>query len=268
MGNPLAQSAVRNHPGYSEFQSPNYPGKPWGRILFPSTQAAIEFCLTHCNTRNEPWGTDSAWIGLQKQTLADFHKTHIAEYALSLMQKALAGMPQIPQKAGRVSPTVTGASWDIPAVLAGLPLAARSRTRTRLPPKEIRLSFFMSAGVNSESMAPLTAKIAKAIWDYTVAGGAVSLHVAYCGLVRSSPEQGLAVETRVNTSDSASLAAALSPVFFRGVTGRIMSGFSHYSSDSIPCPYKPPLPGYLWIGGPLEEAVKAAKAVIEELSIV
>jgi hypothetical protein len=260
--NPIAREAIQNHPGYSHI-----PGQ-FARVLFPSTQSTIEFCLQYCNTDNErTWGTDSYWIGLNKQTLKSFHHSHIAEHSLSLMQKEQGKLPATLTKPGQVRASVTGGSWDIPAVLAGLPLSARQRQRTRLPPKEIRLAFFMSGGIDAESMAPLTAKIAHAIWQYTVAGGAVSLHIAFCGICRRTPENGLCVETRVNTADSASLAAALSPVFFRAVSGRIITAFSLTPDESIPPPQSNPLPGYLWIGGSMSAALDAAQKTIAELSI-
>ncbi len=260
--NPIARKTIQNHPGYSHI-----PGE-FARILFPNTQSTIEFCLEYCNTENETtWGSDSYWIGLNKQELSDFHKSHIAEHSLALMQKEESKLPASLSKPGAVRASVTGGAWDIPSVLAGLPLSARQRVRTRLPAREIRLAFFMSGGIDAESMAPITAKIAHAIWQYILSGGAVSLHIAFCGQCLRTPENGLCVETRVNTADSASLSAALSPVFFRGVTGRIITAFSLTPDESIPPPDRNPLPGYFWIGGSMRAAIEAGEQVLKDLAI-
>ncbi len=260
--------AIIASPEFSLF--PGADGRQWARLRFHNTGACLRFSREHANTENEhAWGDNSRWIGLETQSARDFYSTSIAQHSKTLVLKETGKLSDKPSRPGEFRAAVTGGFWDVPSVVAGLPLAARSRMRSKLPPKTIRIAASMSAGVTAETMARITAKIAHALWQYTIAGGAATLEVTYVGHITSSTgATGLAVETRVNASDVAALSAALSPVWFRAVTGRLMTATSESNRDSIYVPRENPIPNSLWIGGVMENAVKAGEAVLKELALV
>ena len=262
-------SAIISSPEFSLFQS--IDGQRWGKLRFESTGHCMAFSAQHARTSNEhSWGKNSDWVGLETQSVDSFWNSGIAEHSKNLVMQESGKLKDKPSRPGEFRATITGGFWDTPSVIAGLPLAARSRVRTKLPPKSLRIAIFMSAGVDAASMAKVTAKIAHALWQYTLAGGAVTLDVAYVGMLRASSTgaKALAVETRVNASDVASLSAALSPVWFRCVAGRLITATSDSPDDSIWPARKCPFPNTLWIGGSMGDALRAGDAVLKELALV
>lgn len=260
-------AAIIASPEFSLF--PGADGQQWAKLRFSSSSHALQYSLKHGHTPNEGWGDNSRWIGLETQSARDFWNTGIAQHSKTLVMQESGKLSDKPSRPGEFRPAITGGFWDTPSVIAGLPLAARTRVRTKLPPKQIKIALFMSAGVSAADMAKITAKIAHALWAYTIAGGSVTLDMTFCGLIRrsSTGAVGVAVETRINASDVASISAVLSPVWFRAVTGRLMTAVSDYPSDSIPPPQKNPIPGALWIGGSFEAALRAGDAVLKELAL-
>lgn len=243
----------------------------WGLLKFMNPGACHRFYKAHARTQNETVWTDSraSWIGLNEQSKESFHQSGVSDHCKTLVMAASGKLSDKPSRPGEFRPAVTGGFWDAPSVIAGLPLAARNRIRAKLPPKTIRVCLSMSAGVNAEDMAKITAKIAHAIWQYTIAGGAVTLDIAFAGKAcASSKATGLIVQTRVNASDVAGLATVFSPVWFRAVAGPLMTAFSEEARDSIPIPRTCPLPGAIWIGGVLSDALKAGEQVLRELQLV
>lgn len=260
-------AAILASPEFSLFT--NAQGKSMAKLRFLSTGQAIAFCKAHGETSNESnWGGRPHWIGLEHQSRDNFIETGIAEHSRDLTLAASKTLSDKPSRPGDFRPAITGGFWDTPSVIAGLPLAARTRVRSKLPPKTIKIAMFLSAGVSANDLARITAKIAYALWQYTIAGGAVTLDVSYCGCITSSTgARSLAVETRVNAADLASLSAALSPVWFRAVTGRLITATSETSRDLVYAVRENPFPDALWIGGVLTDAIKAGDAVLSALKL-
>ena len=261
-------AAILAHPGFSLF---THKSEKWAKLAFPSIRACHEFAKKHARKPDVTgWFHSESWCGLETQSFADFDQTGIATYIRDLVSSTESKMPHRLTRLAEPRAAITGGYWDTPAVLAGIPLAARQRVRAKLPPKSVRLAFFMSAGLNSTEMSKLTAKITRAIWEYTLAGGAVDLKVAYIGLSRatSTGAKGIAIETAVNVSDIAAVALSLSPAMYRTICGPLQTAFSEYDQDPISPPQYCPLPGYLWIGGTLEAAIKAANETIKALQII
>ena len=263
-------SAILASPEYSLINAP--AGKKWAKLAFPSPRAAQSFALQHAGTPNETsWASSGEnWMGLDKQPLRDFQASGVAHYPRDCVSKAVATLPAKRNRFAGPRASITGAVWDVPAVLSGVPLCARTRVRDKLPPQNIKIVFTVSAGISVETMAPILARIAKALWDYTIRGGAVSLTLYNIGKIQSSQgAMGLIVETRINAADVASLSLALSPAFFRTVTGPLMTATSEDTRDSISIPRKAenPIPGALFIGGVMEEALLAAAEVEKALGL-
>lgn len=255
-------------PNLSFYEAPDY-GK-WAKLHFSSLSNMHRASCEFARTSNENIGRNSPdWLGLDKQTRASYEQTGICDYSLALVKKAADAMTKQYSRLAEPHAAVTGGFWDTPSVLANIPLAARTRRRSRLAPKSIKIGYFMSCSLDAPAMATLAARISRAIWDYTIAGGAVTLTVAHVGRVTSSTgAKGLTVETLVNTSDVSAVATALSPAFFRIDGGCLMQAFSDRYSDSISCPYTSPLPSdYLYMGGAHTASIKAAEEIIKTLQI-
>ena len=230
------------------------PREDWGVLKFQNPREAHRASVEWARTPNEENWAGDEWIGLGQQTKSDFDASGIALKPRNLMKAAIANLVRKPTKAGKSAPALVGGAWNTPAVLAGLPLAAIARQRTKLPPLRIGLAISYSASVRDETLAPIFAKLSRAIWDYTLAGGSVDLTVYACGKLRRSSLglKGLIVECRVPTQDIAQLSLGLSSVFFRAVAGPLMTAASCAEDDSIriPDPSEIPLPpGTIFMGG-------------------
>lgn len=253
-----------------EYSTPNgIDGKPYSLILCNSTQHAQQLTIDHARTENEKgcsWHVPS-FIGLKNQTIQEFDQTKKATYPLQCLESALARLDQKTTRPGGQRMAVTGGFWDTPSVIAALPLSARTRVRTKLPPKNIRIFIVYSGGVSSETMAPLTARIAKALWQYTLAGGAVSLTVQTGSAIRGQTGRAV-IETRVNTSDVSALALALSPVFMRSISAALLCALSDKPSDSLPILRDPITPGVYFLSDIGPGITKVAEKIIADLAIV
>lgn len=255
-------------PNLSFYTAKGY-GK-WAKLHYSSLPNMHRASCTYARTTNETIGQNSEhWLGLENQTRSSYEQTGICEYSLGLVKKNADAMAKHYSRLAEPHAAITGGYWDTPSVLANIPLAARTRKRSRLAPKSIKIGYFMSCSISAADMAVLAARISRAIWDYTIAGGAVTLTVAHVGRVTSSTGAvGLTVETLVNTSDVSAVATALSPAFFRIDGGCLMQAFSDHRSDSIGCPRTSPLPAdYLYMGGAHGDSLKAAETIIKTLQI-
>lgn len=246
--------ALTSDPRFSFVETPKQ-GK-WGKLKFQNPREAHKAAVAWARTGNEQVWQSSGfnWQGLGAQPRDDFDACGIAQKPRDLMKNATATLVRKPSRAGKSAPAITGGTWSVPAVLANLPLAAIARQRTKLPPVNLRLALTWSSSVRDETLAPTFAKLARSIWDYTLAGGAVTLTVYGCGKVRSSTSgaKGLIVECRVPATDIAQLSLGLSVVFLRTIAGPLCTAFSGYPSDNIlvPDPSEIPLPaGTIYIGG-------------------
>lgn len=264
------QIAIESLPQYSVIESCNGSGK-WGKLTLSSIRQGQEIAKQFARDENaSSWLSNPRWIGLEAQSVSDYDQTGIAQTPLTFLQNANAALPKRQTRLAQPHAAISGGYWDTPSVLANIPLAARTRKRAKLAPINIKIAFVLSGGVKSEAMAVQTARIARAIWDYTLAGGAVSLTVAHVGSYERRAENGttgLAVEMRVNCSDQAALAQAISPVLGRACTFPLMSAASPVRHDAIMPPRTCPLPGFMYIGGVLGDALRAADSVIKQLAV-
>lgn len=252
-----------------EYSTVQFGAQTYGKFSFASPSDAARFARENCRTP----GYTSSWLNNYErvlgtvQTLKDFDQTSIAKESLRLTQAASAQMPKRASIMANPHAAITGGYWDTPSVLAGLPLAARTRKRTKLVPKRIHIAFYMSGGITTESMAPETAKIARAIWDYTLAGGAVDLTISHISGTTAHHITGIITETRVNCADVASLSLALSPTFFRLVHRPQSAAMALVKMDIGQCVHVCPIPNCLWIGGALHEVFTTCTTVIKMLEI-
>lgn len=256
--------AIINHPTYTTFDAENKNGK-WGYMKFPSITAMVEFCRVNCTSPYSQSWQSSSWAGLGAQTCGDFYRTGTATEAKRLMGVAKGALPMRHTKLAQPHMAVTGGFWDTPSVLANLPLAARTRKRAKLAPLDLRIAFVLSAGISAEKLAPITARILRAVWEYIQAGGAVTLTVIDVGTYHGNGCTGFAVETKVNTSNVAELSIALHPLFSRLLGGPIQSEF--FGASSISVPRSNPIKASHWIGGPMEQVIQNAAKVIRLLQI-
>lgn len=197
-------AAIIASPEYTILQNPK--GEKYHSLKYPSVSAAHSMVKAHARTENEYSWQNPRFIGLNGQSLSDFDNTSKSTHAQTCLESALAKLTENTRKPGDIRNTVTGGYWDVPSVIAGLPLAARSRTRTKLPPLNLKLWIAYSGSTNEAEIAPLTAKIAKAIWDYIKAGGIANLSVITGSKIRNPNAEFAVIETRVNTSDISALA--------------------------------------------------------------
>ena len=266
-------SAILAHPGYSKVTGVN--NEPWGLLKFPSIRAAHEFTKTHARTTNESSWQSPYFIGLDPQTLANFDSSGVSQNALTAVRAAKGKMqePKLTFAGPRAS--IAGAVWDIPAVLAGIPLCARQRVRTRLAPLSFHFLFSAACDLDAREMGEHGARVAGAIHAYILAGGVVNLTISRAALntghrtnASTDGTKGLIVQSRVNTSDLAELSLVFSPAYIRGIAAPLITAFSAQDGDSLPILNYAPLSGVTYCGGPPEnfrarmaEACKALKIV-------
>lgn len=231
------------------------PKGRWAQLAFSSPREALECAKQHARTPNEiDWLDDPHWCGLGAQSAENLDQTGIAEHPLALLRSAVASLPRKHTKPGAIQPAIAGGVYSVPAVLAGLPLAARARLRTKLAPLTINLVCSWSASVTDETLAPVFAKLGRAINDYTLAGGVVSLTVYDIAELRQTPLPGLAgaiIKVRVPTNDLAQIALGCSNAASRAVYAPLQSALSLAPRDSlrVPPPSANPIPSSLYLGG-------------------
>ena len=244
----------------------NPKGAKYHSLRYPSIISAHAAVIANARTENEDSWKRPSFIGLNGQTLADLDKTGRSIYAQQCLESSLARMTTPAKKPGEVRNTVTGGFWDIPSVIAGLPLAARSRVRTKLPPINLKLWVAYSGYTNEKDIAPLTAKIAKALWDYIKAGGIANLSIITGCRIRNDKAEIAVIETRVNTSDISALAFALSPVYMRTISAALLCALSDKPEDSLPMIKEDFLPGLIPLSnfsGSLSEGADKALAALK-----
>lgn len=242
--------------------------KPYGLLRFNSVAHAHETCKKFARTENELSWKNPDFIGLNGQTLASFDSTLKANYPTECTKKAVASLEKICNRPGKIGAGVTGGYWDIPSLQAGLPLAARIKTRTKLAPKNIRIFCAYSGMIDADFMAPISAKIAKAIWDYTLEGGVVTLTVLSGGVINNSEcgNRGI-IETRVNATDISAISLALSPAYTRGISCAMVCALSDNRRDSLPIIRGQIIPNLHFMSGIGKEIKAAADRVIAALKI-
>lgn len=212
---------------------------------FASPEATIQWCnaqplLRDVWARHDERHNSDSWCGLAGQAFEDLIHTGKGSNATQAFNKATAKLQAEKLAVGGAPiPALSGGAWVIPAYLSGNPLCARIRPRSKLPHKDFRFSLQCSAYVDQTELGAIGATIARAIWEYVMAGGTCSLTMYYTyGFTKAAPESGaqaICFEVNIPISGVTSIALALSTAFYRPVLMNTVShGFSPTSGDSIP----------------------------------
>lgn len=262
--------SLLNQPGVSIVRGAD--NKQW--VRFTGNPRDIHR-LTRENARGQngrQWWNSQNWNSIPGQDWPTLDASGVADFPLQLIRQAKASLPDKPMRPGRAMPAVTGAVWDIPAVQAGLPLAARTRARVKLPPRDIRLGLSISGAVTAEKLARALAPLANAINAYTKAGGAVSLTVYDAAMFFYPPANGTVgayIETRINASDEAAVAFALSPAFPRNVSYPLIAECSGRAGDALKVcrPAEFPVKGVTALSGYGDDIFREVSAIVETLKV-
>lgn len=137
---------------------------------------------------------------------------------------------------GLLRPMVAGGAWIVPLVLAGNPMPARIRERSKLPPKNLELCVNVVHYIKWQDITASMARIARAAWDYVQAGGTVSLtvHYIYQFTKPQDGHEGFLASIKVPLTNQASFASACSAQEFRGIGIAVARALSGYRDDSLP----------------------------------
>lgn len=265
------QAALFNKFGAPDIVAAN--GHKFSHLRFNSPREAHITCAEY-GRHSGAFEDDSKWNGLESIRFPEFDSTGLAPHITARVQSAVANMPENKSKPGTIRPAVVGAIYSIPDLMAGVPTPARIRTRTKLAPISIRLAVSFSWTITNEQMAPLCARLARAIWNYTQSGGVVTLTTYFMGGYRTPNNKGHKggiIETRVNAADIQGIALALSPTFGRAIAWPMVSTLSGEHGDGLPIIRSTPLgtaPDLYYVTGTTGEGVKALEAVLARMEIV
>jgi hypothetical protein len=236
-----------------------------GWLKFRSVAHAIAFQATHCPRDGHEPRPFNAHYGLGAQTFNDYLKSHNATHALALTRKAIAEMKAPVRTFSRPVATITGGHWDVPSVLANLPLAARARVRTKLAPINLHFVTWYGSISDIAPIFPLAARLAQAINTYTIAGGIVTLRVTAIAEGQDQKFAKVASSVNVVTSNLSEVATALSPTFHR-VTQIPLRQVIQHGYSSLPQTGNF-IPGARELIGPQEKLVAAFEKAISDLKI-
>lgn len=115
------------------------------------------------------------WAGIQGQTPQQFASQGYSNRSLSLFREAQAKLASTPILGSNLHPTVAGGAWIVPLVLQSHPMPARMKKREKLPPMNLTIRLDPIAHNDESILAKNLAQITRALWDYQLAGGVVSL---------------------------------------------------------------------------------------------
>lgn len=142
---------------------------------FTSPQEFLSFAseespggFARCNHREE-------WAGIRGQTPQEFASQGYSTRSLSLFREAQAKLVSTPILGSTLHPAVAGGAWIIPLVLQSHPMPARMKKREKLPPLNLTIRLDPIAYNDEAILAQNLAQITRALWDYQLAGGVVSL---------------------------------------------------------------------------------------------
>lgn len=247
-----------------EFSHDTDKGIGW--LRFPSVSAAIAFHEQFARgiAHSEPAAGDE-WCGLGNQSFADYLKTRTASRPLELTRKAKGSMQEPRKTMNKPVAAVTGAVWNVPAVILNLPLAARARVRTKLAPIHLHFVTWYGSISDIDPIFPLAAKLANAINSYIIAGGVCTLRVTAIAEADDSTFRNVASSVNVNTSSLAEIATALSPTFHR-VTQIPLRQCMQRGYSGLP-KGRNFIPGSRELLGPKQALVAAFEKAIADLKI-
>lgn len=198
-----------------------------------------------------------SWSGIT-DTFEDWQRSGTYAQAYSEFQRAEAKLEADRFQPGAMRPAVAGGAWIVPLALAGNPMPARIRERTKLPPKNLELAVSVSCVVDWEDISHSMAKIARASWDYLQAGGAVRVTVNYCYAFSKAQGEarGALFSIDVPLTSASAFASAASAQEFRGASLCMAQSLSGLKGDSLPL-IRYAKPGILDITGRVADDEKA-----------
>ena len=225
-----------------EFETREICGESVDYKRFPSPAALLHWIKEQglgeaCAQMHTKCG--ESWSGLDGQSISDILTTGKGNRALQAFSEAQAKLEAQSVIGGRPQAAIAGGAWVIPSVLSGNPMSARIKPRAKLPHKDFRFMLQVSASVNQNEMSQVCAKIARAAWDYVLAGGTVSLTMFYVygynNEKRNCPIEAAVFEVNIPLNDSSALALALSTAMYRPILMGLASlVLSPRHNDGIP----------------------------------
>lgn len=214
----------------------------YDRIVFESPSDMIECARTEAKRHVADKMDRNDWTGLGPQPGADFLSSHHSTEAHKVFQSATAKLEREHRIGGpRFISSPAGGAWIIPQVLNNHPLPSRVRPREKLAPKNIKLKIIATWNVNSEAIARYASVVARALWDYQMAGGIVSLTlVQFSQYNRTSPRNtvGFWSETYIPLTNESAIATAVSVPLFRICWLSLAQQLSPCSDDGIPIEFR------------------------------
>lgn len=176
-----------------------------------------------------------SWSGLGSETGLDATMAGYSQNALKAFESASAALG--PSKA-RGTPQLSnqGPAFSMARVIQGHPVASFKRPKTKLPPVSLDLTVNAWCGRKPEDIQNALAKIARAVWDYQVAGGPVSLtvHHLYHFTQARDGHWGFMASLKIPLSNGSQFATGASLQMFRGLAMPLASTLSGDPGDGLP----------------------------------
>ena len=261
---PLAKNSDR---GYGRFHGQTFRAYGWKGTYTQFLQFIREVNKDPSDSgrrfRNSAVGIfpSGQWSGI-RESLPGWLESGVFAQAFETFQSAESRMEASRFIMAPPIAAVTGGAWVVPLVLTGVPMSARIRPRAKLPPVNLSLTVCVSAYVKHADISRSTAKIARAAWDYTQAGGAVRLVVNYTyGFTTPAPGgvQGLVCTVEIPLTNQAAFASACSAQQFRGAAICLAQSLSGLREDSLPV-VRLGIPGSIDVSGLTGDDDKAREA--------
>lgn len=164
---------------------------------------------------------DPEKLGLANQTAMQFLEEGYSKESLRLFSEAQAKLAPAPTLGRNYLPAAAGGAWVLPLVLQNSPLPARLKIRDKLPPRIIKMRIRASWDTTAESLARPAAMVARALWDYQLAGGIVQFSVVHTLEYKQKSTRGtrgLVIETQIPLTSEASITLACSPAYYRAIS--------------------------------------------------
>jgi len=227
-----------------------FKGNSVDYVLCDSPKDLLNLAENNTDAKTRRAGSES-WCGLGSQSIREFFSDGYSTEALSQFSESLAQVQAQKALGGRLTPSVAGGAWVIPLVLQSHPMASRIRPREKLVPLNIRLRIGAMAMTSSGDITTNGAKVARALWDYALAGGIVSLtsiHVHGYYKQSNRGTYGCLIETRIPLSSESDIALACTTPLYRAAAIPLMQALSPVDHDSLRGWYEPE-PGILTLRG-------------------
>lgn len=176
------------------------------------------------------------WAGFRSESNSDAINAGVSRDAHKTMQANHAAL-EAPLKApGRAIPSPVGGAFNIGRILNGHPLSAYRRPRVTLPPKTIVIALSVSCSIDESTISKTVSKIARAAWEYHLAGGIVNVTfqtLCFYSRAPASGEKGMLISLILPLADVSALATGASLQAFRGFGIPIMQAYSGETHDPL-----------------------------------